>query len=168
MRAKSIGIHGGYGLGAMAGPVAMTGIIVRAGLSWRVGYICLAVVVACASMLFARCAATPPATNHAAGGSGGAWNAARHPLVQLQIVVFFVYTGIEIMLGQWSYSILTAARGVPDGLAGLCTGAYWGGIAVGRFVLDVAADRLGADRLLEYSTIAIVVGTFAFALAPGL
>ncbi|MBV8456328.1 MAG: MFS transporter [Acetobacteraceae bacterium] len=161
-------MHGCYGLGAMAGPVAMTGIIVQAGLTWRVGYLCLAVVLACASMLLVQCRATAIAANHAAGRLGGAWNAARHPLVHLQIVLFFVYTGVEVMLGQWSYSILTAARGVPDGVAGLCAGAYWGGIAVGRFVLGTAADRLGADRLLRYSTIAIVVGTFAFALAPGL
>jgi fucose permease len=161
-------IHGCYGLGAMAGPIAMTGIIVHAGLSWRVGYICLAVVLACASISFVRCAATPIAADHAKAGFGGAWKAARHPLVQLQIILFFVYTGVEVMLGQWSYSILTAARGVPDGLAGLCAGAYWGGIAVGRFVLGVAVDRLGADRLLRYSTIAIVIGTFAFAVPPGL
>ena len=160
-------MHGYYGLGAMAGPLAMTGIIVQAGLSWRMGYLCLAVVLGCASMLFARGVASPISTNHESG-LGGAWNAVRHPLVQLQIVLFFVYTGVEVMLGQWSYSILTAARGVPDGLAGLCAGAYWGGIAVGRFVLGAAADRLGADRLLRYSTIAIVVGTFAFALVPGL
>jgi fucose permease len=99
--------------------------------------------------------------------SRGAWNAARHRLVRLQIVLFFIYAGVEIMLGQWSYSILTA-QGLPAGKAGLCTGAYWGGIAVGRFILGTAIDRFGADRLLRYSTIAVVLGCLVFAFASGL
>jgi fucose permease len=89
-----------------------------------------------------------------------------HPLVQLQIVLFFVYTGVEIMLGQWSYSILID-HGFSGSVAGVCTGAYWGGIAVGRFVLGAAIDRFGADRLLRYSTIAIVAGAILFAAASG-
>jgi fucose permease len=161
-------MHGCYGLGAMAGPVAMTAIIVWSGQSWRIGYICLATVLACASLLFARRATNSiPARTEERGRRGG-WNAARHPLVQLQVVLFFVYTGIEIMLGQWSYSILISARGMPDGVAGLCTGAYWGGIAVGRFVLGAIIDRFGADRLLRCCTVSIVFGSLLFAFANGI
>lgn len=159
-------IHGCYGLGAMAGPLAMTAIIVGADQSWRLGYICSAVVLACAGLLFERRVAISIPPNSDEEGRKGAWNAARHPLVQLQVVLFFVYTGVEIMLGQWSYSILIA-RGVPDSVAGLCTGAYWGGIAVGRFMLGAAIDRFGADRLLRCSTILTVVGSLIFALAGG-
>lgn len=160
-------MHGYYGLGAMAGPLIMTAIIVWAGQSWRLGYIFSAVVLACAGLLFARrVAISIPASAHEEE-CRGAWNAARHPLVQLQIVLFFVYAGIEVMLGQWSYSIL-AARAVPEGLAGLCTGAYWGGIAVGRFALGAAIDRFGADRLLRCSTFLVVIGSLIFACAGGL
>jgi fucose permease len=161
-------MHGWYALGAMAGPVAMTGIIVQAGLSWRIGYMCLAVALASTSVLFARRAGSAIETNQPDEGGGGAWNAARHPLVQLQIVLFFVYTGVEVMLGQWSYTILTESREVPASVAGLCTGAYWGSIAVGRFLLGMAVSRFDADRLLRYSTIAVVVGALVFAFAPGL
>jgi fucose permease len=161
-------IHGCYGLGAMAGPLAMTAIIVWSAQSWRVGYICLALVLACASLLFARRAAISIPAHPEEKGRRGAWNAARHPLVQLQVVLFFIYTGVEVMLGQWSYSILTSARGIPDGVAGLCTGAYWGSLAAGRFVLGAAIDAFGADRLLRCSTIAIVVGSLVFAFANGI
>jgi fucose permease len=161
-------MHGCYAVGSMVGPVAMTGIIVQSGLSWRFGYICLSVTLASASVLFARRAGSAIITNHPDDGGGGVWNAARHPLVQLQIVLFFVYTGVEIMLGQWSYTILTESRGVPYGVAGLCTGAYWGSIAVGRFALGMAVNWFGADRLLRYSTFAIVMGALVFAFAPGL
>lgn len=161
-------MHGCYGLGAMAGPLAMTAIIVRAGQSWRIGYICLAIVLACAALVFGRRAAISiPASLDKEARRGG-WNAARHPLVQLQIVLFFVYTGVEIMLGQWSYSILTSARGMPDTVAGLWTGAYWGGIAVGRFMLGSAIERFGADRLLRCATIAVVAGSLVFAVAGGM
>ena len=159
-------IHGCYALGAMAGPLAMTAIIVEAGQSWRLGYVCLLIVLAVSGVLFARRVGISIPVNADESGSKGALNAARHPLVQLQIVLFFVYTGVEIMLGQWSYSILID-RGFSDSVAGVCTGAYWGGIAVGRFVLGAAIDRFGADRLLRYSTIAIVAGAILFAAASG-
>jgi fucose permease len=159
-------IHGCYALGAMAGPLAMTAIIVEAGQSWRLGYVCLLIVLAVSGVLFARRVGISIPANAEESVSKGAWNAARHPLVQLQIVLFFVYTGVEIMLGQWAYSILID-HGFSGSVAGVCTGAYWGGIAVGRFVLGAAIDRFGADRLLRYSTIAIVAGAILFAAASG-
>jgi fucose permease len=145
----------------------MTAIIVEAGQSWRFGYMTCALVLACVGLLFARRVALSISANTDEVGRKGGWNAVRHPLVQLQIVLFFVYTGVEVMLGQWSFSILIG-RGVPASEAGLCTGAYWGSIAVGRFVLGAAIDRLGADRLVRYCTVLVVVGALIFAFADGL
>ena len=34
----------------------------------------------------------------------------RHPLVRLHVVIFFLYTGLEVTVGQWSFTILTEAR----------------------------------------------------------
>ena len=162
-------IHGCYGIGAMLGPLAMTGIIVQAGLSWRLGYGGLAAAFLCAAAVFAR--RVPATIAHHADTHPGVTTAAsavRHRLVWLLIAVFCVYCGIEVMLGQWSYTILTAGRGVPDGTAGLCVGAYWGSLALGRFLLGMAIQRVGADRLLRAATFAIIAGTLCIAVAPGL
>jgi fucose permease len=159
-------IHGCYALGAMAGPVLMTAIIVGAGLSWRIGYLCLAAMLAFASLPFARRAARTIGDPRG-DEEAGAWRAASHTLVQLQIVLFFIYTGVEVMLGQWSYSVLTTYRGVPAGIAGLCTASYWGSLAIGRFALGMAVSHLGADRLLRYATFAVLAGAIVFAVAPG-
>src|SRR5690606_31715192 len=40
------------------------------------------------------------------------------PLVWLQMFLFFLYVGLEFTLGQWSFTILTESRNVPDEIAG--------------------------------------------------
>ncbi|KYF60241.1 hypothetical protein BE04_17495 [Sorangium cellulosum] len=45
-------------------------------------------------------------------------------------------------------------------------GAYWGSIGVGRVVLGVVVDRVGADRLLRMATVVALLGTALFAVGP--
>ncbi|MBV9749788.1 MAG: hypothetical protein JO157_13345 [Acetobacteraceae bacterium] len=84
----------------------------------------------------------------------------------LQAALFFCYTGLEVTLGQWSYTVLHEARGVPAVTAGLWVSLYWGGIAAGRFVLGVAVERVGADRLLRLCTLGALGGTVLFVAGP--
>ena len=96
----------------------------------------------------------------------GSWLAAvNHKLVRLQVVLFFIYTGLEVTLGQWTFSMFSA-RGVPAAEAGAWTTAYWGCFTASRFLLGALIGRLGADRLLRAATCGVVAGTAAYAAAP--
>jgi fucose permease len=77
--------------------------------------------------------------------------------------VFFVYTGLEMALSQWAFTVLTESRGVPPGPAGVAVGVYWGSIGVGRIVFGLIADRVGIDRLLRLCLLAAVAGAALFA-----
>jgi fucose permease len=169
-------IHGCYGIGATIGPLLMTAIIVTAGLSWRAGYAILAGTLLLFALDLRRRAARAPAPtippriagrdrDGRAHGSGWA-AAARHPLVLIQVALFFVYTGVEVMLGQWSYTVLTEARGVSPAAAGAWVSAYWISLTAGRFALSFAIDHVGPDRLLRLASVGVVLGTFAFCIAP--
>jgi fucose permease len=80
------------------------------------------------------------------------------PLVRLQIVLFFLYVGIEFTVGQWCYTLLTESRGVGIESAGLATSAYYGAIGVGRVVAGLFAHRIGLDRLIRLAMLTVVAG----------
>jgi fucose permease len=87
-------------------------------------------------------------------------------LVWLQIIVFFLYTGLESTLGQWSFTLLTESRNMRAEAAGIWVGMYYGSIGVGRVLLGVIAERLGLDRLIRLSTLTALIGAALFAFSP--
>ena len=152
-------LHAGYGLGAALGPAVMTALL-AAGLVWRLAY---------AGMVGAELALLV-----AVAGTWRSWSGTRdmstrtaEPRVRLplalvgaSLAMFFVYTGVEVGAGQWSYTFLTAARALPSTAAGLAVSGYWAGLTLGRLAAYAAAARLGPLRLL-HGSIAVTVAALA-------
>jgi fucose permease len=162
-------LHACYSVGAMLGPLIMTSAIAGNG-SWRAGYLIVAAVLLCLALLFGatRHKWDEPeravATEQTESASVGIAETLRHPAVWLQVALFFVYTGLEVTVGQWSFTLLTEARHVPKETAGTWVTLYWASIGVGRLLFGSVVDRLGIDRLLRLSTLTSVLGTGLFAL----
>ena len=158
-------LHACYCLGAMLGPLLMTAVL-TSGRPYGTGYLAVGGVLAALAAVFL---ATGPrwgrasATAGAAGPRVGTGEAIRHPAVLLQMAVFFLYTGLEMALSQWAFTVLTESRGVGRGPAGVAVGLYWGSIGVGRVVFGLVADRVGIDRLLRYCLLAAAAGAALFA-----
>jgi fucose permease len=163
-------LHASFGVGAMLGPLLMTGLL-GAGFGWQWGY----AIVGGAQLLLALCFGltrgwwTTPGSARAAASTALSRPASRSrpvsgtdtlrlPLAWLGIALFFLYTGLEAAAGQWAFSLFTEARAVPPTTAGLWVGVYWGSLTVGRvlFGLVVGVAPLGA--LLRACLIATVVG----------
>jgi fucose permease len=92
--------------------------------------------------------------------------ALRVPLVWLHIITFFIYTGLEVAVGQWSFTILTESRRVPTALAGGWVTLYWAGILAGRIGFGFVVDRIGIDRLIRWSTVAALGAAAVFVWDP--
>jgi fucose permease len=158
-------LHACYCFGAMLGPLLMAAVL-TAGYHYRAGYSIVGGVMIAMSAVFL---ATAPRWGQAAPTTQTArprvstFEAIRHPAVLFQMAVFFLYTGLEITLSQWAFTVLTESRGVAPGLAGVAVGAYWGSIGAGRVVFGLVADRVGIDRLLRYCLLAAVVGAGLYA-----
>ena len=76
------------------------------------------------------------------------------------MVVFFLYTGLEMTLSQWAFTVLTEGRGVSPGPAGSVVGLYWGSIGAGRVVFGLVADRVGIEAVeVRPDGLATPVGT---------
>ena len=186
-------LHACWSFGATLGPLIMTAAVTRGQFRMGYGAVAVILALLAllflvtrrrwaepASQEFEAATATPvgePAPLAAAtvadaqesGRTGAApsrvsvANAIRHPVVWIQVVLFFFYTGLEATVGQWSFTLLTESRGVGAEPAGVWVTIYWASIGVGRVLLGTVADRIGIDRLVRLSTVAGVLGTGLYA-----
>jgi fucose permease len=169
-------LHACWGLGASIGPLIMTAAIAR-GHGYRAGYGVLTLVLAAMAFAFLL---TRRAWDDEAGASTPAASATRESTAQpgvgatlksgrvwLQILIFFLYTGLESTIGQWCFSLLREGRGLSVEAAGSWTSAYWASLTLGRVVLGFVVDRFGPDRLLRGASFGVVLGAAAFVVSDG-
>lgn len=161
-------LHACYGIGATLGPLIMTSLLVTLG-SWRAGYATVGSLLLLLTGLFfytRKLWDTPGETTDAASEAQASvrmLDALKHIGTWAHIALFFIYTGLEVTLGQWSFTVMTEARGLTKETAGMWVTIYWASIATGRVVFGFSIEWLGIDLLLRLSMLATVLGTALFA-----
>ena len=150
-------LHASFGFGVTLGPIIMT-----AGLtafnSWRLGY----QVVGIAQLLLAtiflltmrmwRDNSVPDSLEQQRPLSDYHTpfrETLQRPVVWLNLLLFFLYTGAEYSFGSWTYSLLTLSRDVPVEVAGLWAGSYWATFTIGRVMAGLLTHRFGMANLLK-------------------
>jgi fucose permease len=157
-------LHGCYGIGATLGPLALTAVL-AGGLSWRLPYAGLLVLQLGLLIVYLL-------TRHAWGGrrqAGGAVAglvAIPWALVGVSLAMFFVYTGVEVAAGQWSFTFLTTARATSTTVAGLAVSAFWAGLTAGRLGAALLGNRVGPLPLLHGSVAAVIAALALFWWSP--
>jgi fucose permease len=176
-------LHAFFGVGALAGPPLAAWIVSSA--PWTVVWLVLALtcVPLTASFLLAHPGRTPepepaapgPAGPGAAGPGAPGPGAAGRLLVALRdrgvllgTTMLAVYVGLELSVGNWGFSYLVQARGLPATLAGYSVSGYWLGLTAGRFVISPVAARIGVTTArMMYACLAGITATTTLAwLAP--
>jgi fucose permease len=171
-------LHACWGVGASTGPAIMTAAIAF-GPGYRAGYGVIAAALAAMALAFlatrrawdrgtpASSAAVSQPASASIPPRGSARAALASGRVWLLMASFFCYSGLESSVGQWCFTWLTEARGLPVEGAGSWTSAYWGSLTLGRVLLGSIAERFGPDRLLRLASLGAVAGVALFALSPG-
>ena len=139
-------LHAYYGVGALIGPIVASAILA---LQWGWNSVYLLLIVLSLPLLLgfgllfrsAKSSATPqegeqPTTGNVLGA------ALKLPIVWLAALFLLIYVGVEVSLGNWSYSFLLD-RHEGTVLAGWIVSGYWLGLTLGRFTLQNFAERLG-------------------------
>ncbi|HEY6202934.1 MAG TPA: MFS transporter [Candidatus Limnocylindria bacterium] len=156
-------LHASWAVGATLGPPLIGLVLVVAG-SWRLGYAiaALAFVSFAIATYLARgdLAATPESEDAPIATSG-----ARRASV-MGGALMFVYVGIELGAGQWSFTRLTVDGALTDGLAGLAVFLYWSALAAGRIALALFGERTEAALLVDLSVAGAVASAVAFWILP--
>jgi fucose permease len=162
-------LHAFFGLGTTIGPLLVTAVL-DAGLVWRWSYAIVgsAQVLLAATFLMTRrhWLATSPEPTEVGGSAPGSFAALRRPVVWLGMLVFFFYTGVEFAAAQWSYTLLTIGRDVPEATAGIFVTLYWGSLMAGRVLFGFVADSVPLARTLRLCLMASVLGAALFWLEP--
>lgn len=107
----------------------------------------------------------------ASGTAGHAGSNVMVEALKLRVVwiaAFFLifYTGTEVSLGSWSYSLLTEARHGPELLSGWIVSGYWLGLTFGRLFLANVGLRVGSKRLIEGCLVGTIAGVLLVWLFP--
>lgn len=162
-------LHASFGVGATLGPFLVAALLANQ-LSWRWTFGLLAAVQALSIWLIWRSApawrvaAAAPAAGSAPAGS--LWAMLRLPVVWLSVLIFFVYTGVEVSTGQWSYSLLTLGRGIDPIVASTWVSLYWGSFTLGRIVFGFIVERINVQRFLRAALVAASLGAGLLWLNP--
>lgn len=154
-------LHASFGLGAAIGPILMSGVI-SAGQSWRLGFL----IVGVAQLLLASCFVLTRKRWRAQPDDGHTVPTASAPLVHtlglpsawLSMLLFFLYTGLELCAGQWLYTLLTEARGMQPAPAGVWVSVYWGSLSVGRVLSGVIVAHITVRTLLRLCMFGAMLG----------
>jgi fucose permease len=159
-------LHAFFGVGALVGP-AVAAMMLSGGFAWTTFYAMVAVLIvpllAGLLLLFPASAATvdeaPPRLSRALA----------HPAAWLGGVFLALYVGVEIGVGNWSFTYLTEDQGHGVVLAGWAVSAYWTGLTAGRFLLGPLADRLrvGVVGLIAGCLAGTAASALAIWLVPG-
>ena len=161
-------LHGFYGVGASAGPL-VAAAFVAGGDRWGVPFWIFAVlqagIVVASPLAREGFDDTPDAPDVEA--TRGRTVEAPSYLLALVLGWFFLYVGVEVSAGQWSFTLLSEARGTDEVLASVFVASYWGGLTVGRFLLAFGGDRVAPEVIMSRASGLAVVAAAIFAADPG-
>jgi fucose permease len=156
-------LHGAWAIGASLGP-PLVGVALVASDSWRPAYAVAAVLFALVGVvtyaLRSDLSAAPEMKAEASGGRGIGRT------VIIGCALMFVYVGIEVGAGQWTYTRFTADGSLSEFVAGLAVFLYWSALAAGRVALAVIGDRIRPARLLDLSVFGALAGTLGYWTLP--
>lgn len=159
-------LHASYGIGATLGPVIMT-IGINFFSTWRIGY----ALVGAAQMILAICflltmrlwkqdgLTAPQQDQKLTDYKTPLALTLRQPRVWLSTIMFFFYTGIEVTLGCWAYTLLTESRGINPQTAGLWTGSYWATFTISRIAAGLYTKHIKLHNLVRISLLLAFTGS---------
>ena len=162
-------LHGFYGIGTALGPLIVTAAILTG--SWRPAYLFLAALDLGAAALWVlqNRRVPPPGAVRAPSGTdtgqgadvtdpAAAWSRRRLvSVLALGLIVFFVYTGLEVSAGQWETSYLRGHLNMSASSAGLASFGYWGALTAVRIGLALPARPVPPRRVIGWGLAVSVV-----------
>ena len=162
-------LHASFGVGITSGPVIMTlGISLNS--RWQSGYLVVSIAIAILSAVFFVTKSmwfgitVNGSEEHHAETDATLFETLKTIPAQLSMLTFFLYTGVELGLGMWTYLLLTESRGVAPEVAGFVTGSYWGMFTVGRIFAGWYAKKIDVRKLI-YLSISLALFGVALLLA---
>ena len=165
-------LHAFYGVGALVGPLVAS-LILALSWGWNSVYLLLTglslPLLLGFGVLFGPAHLDMPTREDESVASENVLRAVlRLPVVWLAALFLLVYVGVEVSLGNWSYSFLLDTRHQGTVLAGEIVSGYWLGLTLGRFLLQNLAQRLGMSTkgLMYFCVTGAAIGLLLIWFVP--
>lgn len=144
-------LHAFYGVGATAGPVLMTAVLLSSA-GWQRGYfivgvaqLLLAAGFVASRNLWPRDSAS---ANQQSSGAASLGETLKLRVTVLSAIVFILYCGLEASTGAWLFTLLHEGRNVSTAAAGAAVSSFWGSLMAARIVFGLVAVRAPLSRWL--------------------
>ena len=144
-------LHAFYGFGAMLGPMLMREVLER-DVSWRYGYLITLVLIILLLTVFIltrKIWYSPQEKSRSHVHSREKMQGELRRRAWKGVALFLVYTGLEVTVGAWSYTLLTAGRGIAASPAAISVGFFWGALTGGRLFFGFFGDRWKAHGVVN-------------------
>jgi len=182
-------LHGAYGVGTTIGPLLVTGAVLL--WSWRGAYLVLVGVDVAVAILWlvhrhrgatfsaaeaegdrrrddeADAGADDQRRPHGPPPAAAGWLAGAPGPVLAGLVVFFVYTGLEVAAGQWETTFGRSQLHLSAGAAGVATFGYWGALTGVRLGLGLLPRPAPPATVVRAGIILAVLSAAVIWWQPG-
>jgi fucose permease len=176
-------LHGFWGIGALTGPLVMSGFVNEAG-DWRYGYLTVSIIqFILVFTLFlslplwkkaerARKEAASLSDDSPPSGKNNTQEAQKKNFfasirvkgLKRVLVCFMMYTGIEATLGLWGASYLARVQNFEPSHAAAWVSIYYGGITAGRLLCGFLAMKFTNRQLIRTGEILVSTGVVSMLL----
>jgi fucose permease len=168
-------LHASFGFGATLSPFIMTASLTLFA-SWRQAYVfvgLLMVVMAICFLLTLSAWRRPKQLSLGVAESESderglmdyqtsLWETLLRIVTWFSILMFLLYTGAELTLGNWTYVLFTEGRGVSPQLAGLWAGGFWATFTIGRVLAGLYAHRIRLHTMMVGALGLSLIGAILF------
>ena len=164
-------LHCFWGIGAMTGPIIMSGWLAKGDDKWSMGYLTVGIVqsILVVILLFSL----PLWKKFEKSGENLRENkeklvtnkeAIKIKGAKFALLAFFCYCGMEVATGLWVSSFLTDARGLsPEKAAGFAA-MFFGGITLGRLVSGFLSTKVSSRSLIRIGSAVAACGLLLLAV----
>ena len=171
-------LHASFGVGVTLGPIIMS-FAIKYFDSWRTGYIIvgsaqilLAVTFALTLSLWkdpkikkeAEIEENKSKNNKTKQKEIKLLDTLKNLPALLSVILFFIYTGIEMAVGHWTYTLFTESRGISTALAGFWVSTYWGSFTVGRILAGFLAYKFLSRKIAKFAAVLGLIGSILIAV----
>lgn len=168
-------LHAFFGIGATLSPIIMTASLSRF-VSWRPGYLFVGTLMIMMGGIFWLTYSAwkmPQQISETVTESGEAgpglmdyqtslWESLLHPQTWVGILLFLLYTGAELTLGNWTYTLFTEGRGISPQIAGIWAGGFWATFTIGRILGGLFVHRVRLNTLMISAMSLALAGSVLF------
>lgn len=160
-------LHCMWGVGAAAGPYAMTYALSRS--SWQLGYFIIACLqIGLTIILFLSLPLWEKRSDTQGNGKSSS-ALSIHDVLSLPgakeiMITFFCYCALEQSTALWASSFLVLQRGIDENTAAAFASLFYIGITVGRAFSGFISNNLGDKKMVRLGQAIALVGIFLVAL----